>query len=54
MMNYTLILLLFGLPLAGQDRPGPPWRLDVEQARAEALREARPCVLLLNIDRPDI
>jgi hypothetical protein len=30
--------------------PSPPWRTDVRAARREALREGRPCVLLLNIE----
>ena len=43
-MIVTLALAL----LAAQDRA--PWRTDLEEGRAEALRGARPCILLLRVD----
>jgi hypothetical protein len=40
----TLALLL----LVTQD--GAPWRTDLDAARAEALRSARPCVILFRVE----
>lgn len=33
-----------------QDAPPAPWRTDVQAAREAAVREKKPCVLLLFID----
>jgi hypothetical protein len=55
-MKYALLGLLLwsSCILAAQERLEPSWRTDVDQARAEALRDRKPCVLILNIDKPDL
>ena len=29
-----------------------PWRLDLHEARASALKDGKPCVLILHVDSP--
>ena len=43
------IALALGLLLS---QSGAPWRTDLEAARADALRRAKPCVILLRVDCP--
>jgi len=49
-----MIGLLVGVAIltaaSGQDAAKAPWRTDVQAARDEALRDRRPCVILLYLD----
>lgn len=50
-MGKTLmfLLVLVGVSYA-QDEQKAPWRTDVKEARELALKEGKPCVLILNVD----
>ena len=47
MRMLSCMLVLAGAVLAGEDSP---WRTDVQEARAEALKAGKPIVLLVNVD----
>jgi hypothetical protein len=48
---FNAILDLSILLLAGsQEASPPPWRTDAAAARESALKESRPCVILLLVD----
>lgn len=45
----ALLACLFS-PASLLANEAPPWRLDTREAREAALKEAKPCVLILHVD----
>ena len=49
-MMQTLLGMSVLLLAPPQDAPQAPWMTDARAARESALRQGRPCVLLLYVD----
>ena len=47
MRILSCLTVLAGVAMAGE---APPWRTDVQEARAEALKAGKPLVLLVSVD----
>lgn len=52
MTSIAKTLFLASASFAAAGEMSPPWQTDVRAARASALKEGKPCVLIVHVDAP--